>query len=351
MRTLVPFLAVFLLISVADIGERGLTTTTAIAKKKKKKKRSRKPKAPPAAPAPAPAPDPAPAVAPAKVEEIAAKPAVAARSNDVSTADLLAKANSLYDALEYEQVIPVTESVLARDDADIDMRLDAYLLQGSSLAIVGDPIEAEKPFRFLLRGRPSYDMPAETAPKILAVFRKVQVEERSIVTQMRELERARIVRELNIDPDVPEDATGGLPLEFNLKLRDPGRAVDSMSLHYRRGTEQQFSALALQLDDTGVWHGELPGEWTENDDGFDFQYYVSTADANGHELLTVGGATSPLNIAVAPGSVADARPVYKTWWFWTAAGVVAAAAGVGGYLLYDKATELPETDGRIDLSE
>ena len=111
------------------------------------------------------------------------------------------------------------------------------------------------------------------------------------------------------------------------------------------------SALALELDDTGVWRGELSGEWTENDDGFSFEYYVSTADAAGLELLTVGGATSPLNIAVAPDSVADARPVYKTWWFWTAAGVVAAAAGVGGYLLYDKATELPETDGRIDLSE
>ncbi|MFC1609785.1 hypothetical protein ACFL6C_02395 [Myxococcota bacterium] len=314
----------------------GASLTTAAAKRRRKPK-PRKPTPPPTA---------------TPIKRGPGKtPDKAGLDPETSTTKLHEKAQALYDALEYEAVIPVTEAVLARKDATIEMRLDAYLLQGSSLAIVGDPIEAEKPFRFLLRGRPDYDMAAETPPKILAVFRKVQVEERTIVQQMHELERARIIRELQLEADVPAEATGGLPLVFSYRLRDPGRAVQSMNVHYRRTAAEPFSALALQIDDSGSWQGELPGEWTENDDGFTLQYFVTTQDAAGSELVSVGGATSPLNLQVEAGTVAGARPIYTSEWFWIAAAGVAVAAGIGGWVLYDQATELPQTDGFIDLSE
>ena len=68
-------------------------------------------------------------------------------------------------------------------------------------------------FVFIRMDEALADMPAETPPKILSVFRKVQVEERAIVNQMHELERARIVRELKIDPDVPDvPLVPGLPV-------------------------------------------------------------------------------------------------------------------------------------------
>ena len=236
-----------------------------------------------------------------------------------------------------------------REDSTIDERLDAYLLQGSSLAIVGDAIEAEKPFRFLLRGRPSFEMPAETAPKILAVFRKVQVEERAIVDQMKELARQRAIKTIEIKSEVPAEAKGGLALPFDYRLRDPRGAISTMDLHYRRAANEPFSALALQVNDSGHWRAELPGEWTENPDGFTLQYYLTAKDLEDADLISLGAASAPLTVAVSPGSAAKARPFYKSWWFWTAAGLAVAAAGTSVWLIQDQGTRLPQTAARIDL--
>jgi ribosomal protein L9 len=48
-----------------------------------------------------------------------------------------------------------------------------------------DIVEAEKPFRLLLRARPTFELPASTPPKIMAVFRKVQVEEQALFKDAR----------------------------------------------------------------------------------------------------------------------------------------------------------------------
>ena len=220
---------------------------------------------------PRPSRRPAPAQTPGK----AAAPVRAEIVPEAGPAELLARARALYDALEYDRVIPFAEALLARAEADIEQRLDAYLLQGSCLAIIGDPVEAEKPFRFLLRGRPGFDLPPETAPKILAVFRKVQVEERAIVEQLRELERARLVKELELSGGVPEEAVGGRPLPFEFRLRDPRGVVAAVQLQYRRRGEPSFSSLALRRDESGAWRGALPGEWTASSTGFALEYFLT----------------------------------------------------------------------------
>lgn len=283
-------------------------------------------------------------------EPVRAPPAAAVDASS-STSELLAKAQALYAALDYEDVVAVTRALLARDDATIEMRLDAYLMQGSALAIVGDAVEAEKPFRFLLRGRPEFDMPAQTPPKILAVFRKVQVEERAIVLQMRELERARIVRELALEGETPTETPGGTPLTFRYRLRDPGRAVQSMNVHYRRTATEPFSSLALRIDDDGAWRAELPGEWTENEHGVTLEYYVTTADASGNALLNAGEHGAPLALQITPGTVSDSQRIYQSPWFWVAVGAAAAASGAGGYLFYRDRTKLPDSDAYIRIRD
>jgi hypothetical protein len=258
--------------------------------------------------------------------------------------ELLEQARSLYDQLEYDRVIPYAEAVLARDDADVDQRLDAYLLHGASLAIVGNAVDAEKPFRFLLRGRPDFDLPAQTPPKILAVFRKVQVEEQAIRDQMKALEHSNIVASLAVDDAEPLQAHGGRPAEFAVVVRDPRGAVAGTTVRYRRAGEPRYSSLPLSQDPSGRWRGSIPGEWTENEAGFTLEYVVSTSDAAGVRLLEAGSDLSPLRVAVAPGTVADAAPFYTTFWFWGLTGVATAtvlgSAATVGYL----ATRPPQSD-------
>ncbi len=251
-------------------------------------------------------------------------------------AELLQEAMRLYEALEYDRVIPYASAVLAHEDSTVDQKLDAYLLQGSAFAVVGDPIEAETPFRFLLRGRPDFDLPPETPPKILAVFRKVQVEEQAIVQTTRALERLRIIRTLELETNVAKTSEGGDPLPFVVRLRDPRGAVTTVKVLYRKEGERAWSALALQPDGGGEWANVLPGASTASDDGFILEYYFSTADTDGQELLVRGTAEQPYRTEVSPGSVkTTASAFYQSPWFWGAAGVVvmAVAVSAGGIAL------------------
>jgi hypothetical protein len=259
--------------------------------------------------------------------------------------ELLAEARSHYDALDYDKVAPLAQAVLAKKEATLEQRLDAYFLQGASLAVLGDIAGAQKPFRFLLRGRPDFDLPPTTPPKILAVFRQVQVEERAIVQQMAELERSRIVKTLVLEAKLPEKIAGGQPLHFDYRLQDPRGAVAELKVQYRKLGIGSFSSLALARDSTGHWLGDLPGDWTANRDGLKIEYYVSTADTHGQPLLQVGDFAHPVSLEISPGEVAaPAKPVYKSAWFWVATvGGAAALAGLSVFA-YTQATALPHSD-------
>jgi hypothetical protein len=285
--------------------------------------------------------------------ELSAAPGTSARRGELgklSPRELLAKAKALYEALEFDQVIPITAALLERENVDVDLRLDAYLLQGSCLAIVGDPVDAEKPFRFLLRGRPDFDLPPDTPPKILAVFRKVQVEELAILDQVRELERRRLVQELKLSGDQPDEAPGGRPLEFEYRLRDPRGVVSQMRLNYRRRGEQTFSSLAFGRDEDGSWRGALPSEWTASPDGFTLEYFLTTSDLGGRDLLTVGSALEPQAIQVTPGEVDEPRPFLGSPWFWAVIGAAVVATGAASYLIIQQSSALPPSDlGEVPL--
>ena len=253
-------------------------------------------------------------------------------SPDDDAVTLLTRARTLYEALEYDRVMPFAEAALAREDITLEQKLDAYLLLGSSMAIVGDPIEAEKPFRLLLRARTDFDLPPTTPPKILAVFRKVQVEERAIATQLEELQRRRVISSLKFSGETPDDAQGGRPLRFSFHLKDPLGAVEGVRLAYRRQGEREFSSLPLERGDEGSWSGNIPGEWTANADGFVLEFFVAAIDARG-PLATLGAEAAPLTTTVTPGTFdVSAPPPVPLWVFGTAASSTAVLALAGGSL-------------------
>lgn len=246
-----------------------------------------------ATPAPAPA---APAAA--------SKPAPA---QDDPSPVLLQRAKELYASLEYDKVIPLTEVVLQRDDLPLDDQLEAHRLNGSAKAIVQDPVDAERPFRLLLRLKPHYDLPKDTAPKILAVFRKVQTEERALAQQAELFNREQKKSGLKFLDEPPSVAKGGKPVPFALRLRDPGAAVDAVTVPYRRAGQPAYSSLALQRDEEGRWVGQIPAEYTADEKGFTLEYYVESSDSKG-PLLSQGNAALPLKLEVSAGKVQSGKP-------------------------------------------
>jgi hypothetical protein len=284
------------------------------------------PKARPVKPAvAAPTPDPAPAATP--------PPAPVKVNTNEPTATLLERASGFYQGLEYDRVIPLAEAVIAREDVTLEQKLEGYRLLASARAIVEDPIVAEQPFRMLLRARPDYELPKDTSPRILDVFKKVQTEEKNFAAQLRELERGKVISGLKLLGEGPTESKGGKPLRFSFRLKDPTGAVDAMRLPYRRAGQPAYSSLALNRGDEGDWNGTIPGEFTSDEKGFTLEYFVETLDAKG-PLLSVGTEKQPKAVAVSAGvfSTAKPPPLHKGVWFAglaLSAAVGAAAGGVG----------------------
>ncbi|MEM6532476.1 MAG: hypothetical protein AAF654_07620 [Myxococcota bacterium] len=317
-------------------------TELRIAKRRKRRPRTKA--------QPTPTSPPAESEAPASVSDgFSVDPETARKATEDprSTGEILQQAQRLYDDLEFDAVMPLARLVLARSDVTVTQRLDAYLLLGSSMAVARDPVGAETPFRFLLRGRPDFELPPTTPPKILAVFRKVQVEERTIREQLRELERERIIQSLELVAENNAEGKGGKPLTIAYTLRDPQRHVTSMRLNFRRRGEPTYSSLAMTRED-GSWMVEVAGEWTESESDYVFEYYVTTLDADG-ELLRAGSAPAPLTLDVRAGRFQRPKPLYKQTWFWLASGAAAAAVGAAAYFYIANERDLPDGDITVPL--
>ncbi|MBI5548705.1 MAG: hypothetical protein HY901_32895 [Deltaproteobacteria bacterium] len=253
-----------------------------------------------------------------------------ATAGDAAAADrLLSEGRQAYESMDYDRAGALAARVLSMPGLDDERRLDAYLLQATSLAITSGPEAAEVPFRLLLRARRGFDLPNTTSPKILGAFRKVQLEERMIAEQVRAVGRNRLIAELTLLSEPPVQARGGRSLPFSLRLRDPTSVVASFEVPFRREGETSYSVLALKRDPEGSWRGAIPADWTANETSFVLEYYLVTRDDSG-PLLSRGSAEQPLRLSVSAGTIGLPKPIPR-WAAWVGVGAVGATlAATGG---------------------
>lgn len=245
-------------------------------------------------------------------------------------AALLARLTRQVDALEYRDAEALSAALLAREDLTLDERLDTQLARGRVLAIIADPTDAEPMFRFVLRARPTFDFPDDTPPRVLAVFRKVQVEERRNTEQLELLERNRRIAGISLRYRQPEKVEGGAPLPVELRLRDDSGAVEQVRMAWRARSNADFASLPLARRGDGVWTGALPPSETANTDGLTLDYFFETSDAKG-VLTSDGTRLEPRHLLVLPGKVKVAPPVSRVG-FGVSAGVTVASVLATGAL-------------------
>ena len=288
------------------------------------------------------------------------RPASPAAADTRGAQEILDDARTRYANLEYDKVLPLANLVLTKKGLTADQRLDAYVLQGSALAIVGDNIEAEKSFRLVLQERPDFDLPADTSPRILSILRKVQAEVNEMRTQARKARVAKVIASLALKSDHPSGSIGGEPLEFAYRFKDPEGAIEIVRVQYKKAGDAAFSSLPLERNDEGVWMGSVTGEWTANESGLVVEFFVETASELG-PLLIVGSKGAPLTLDVAVGTaVRGPPPPLPSWGFWTGVGAttvtLAAAAGFGLTTLlidqeltslYNASIDGPAADGAV----
>ena len=239
-----------------------------------------------------------------------------------SAAELITEAQKLYDGLEYDKVAPLAAAALASPDITLDEKLLAYQLQGSSLAIIGDPVDAERPFLLLLSVRPDFSLPEDAPPKIVSVFAKVKGEFDALRAIQEAQQRKELAATITIDGAIPDAAAGGSALRFDFGVEDPRGVVKSVRVQYRRQGEPEFLGLPLRRAVSGRWVGAVPGEWTASDSGFVMEATVVVSDTKG-PLKKLGEPF--VNVNVSAGALERQRPV-PLWVFGTSAGLTGAVA-------------------------
>lgn len=264
---------------------------------------------------------------------LAAPPAAPkTKAPDWSPADprpaLLARLQQQLAALEYRDADALSAALLAREDLTLDERIDTQLARGRVLAIIADPTDAEPMFRLVLRARPAFDLPDDTPPRVLAVFRKVQVEERRAADQLRAVERARRIAGLALRYREPTEVRGGQPLLVELRLRDDTGAAERLRMGWRVGTGE-FATLPLSRRPDGAWAGTLSASDTVNQQGAKLDYFFEVADPAG-VLLSDGNAGKPHQLTLLPGQVKVTPPISSRAFALIAGGtgVLAIASGV-----------------------
>jgi hypothetical protein len=238
------------------------------------------------------APPPATTPAPPTTTPAPTTPAPETRG----AAALIAEARALYDALEYDKVAPLAALALAAPDITLEQKLVAYQLQGSALAIIGDPVDAERPFLLLLSVRPDFVVPDDTPPKIKSVFAKVKGEFDAVREAQEAQQRKELAATIEIDGALPTSADGGRPLRFDFGVADPRGVVKSVRVQYRRQGEAEFLSLPLRRAPSGRWVGVVPGEWTASEAGFTMEALVVVADQKG-QLKALGAPASPITVS------------------------------------------------------
>lgn len=235
--------------------------------------------------------------------------------------ELLAEAQALYDSLEYDKVAPLVARALADQTISLDQKLVAYQLQGSALAIIGDPVDAERPFLLLLSVRPDFTVPDDTPPKIKSVFAKVKGEFEAVRDAQEAQQRKELTATIEIMGALPGRVEGGRPLRFAFDVADPRGVVKSVRVQYRRQGEPEFLGLPLRRSPSGAWTGVVPGEWTASEGGFTMEATVVVADQKG-PLKQLGAPFTA--VPVAAGALERQRPV-PLWAFGTSAGLTGVA--------------------------
>lgn len=241
----------------------------------------------------------------------------------------MAQAQKLYDSLEYDKVAPLAAQALAHPAITLEEKLVAYQLQGSALAIIGDPTVAEGSFSLLLSMRPDFVLPEDTPPKIKSVFAGVKATVDANRRATAAAQRKELAGTIEFSGAPPTQAVGGRPVRFELGVVDPRGVVKTVRVQYRKHGEAEFLSLPLARDPkNGQWTGAVPGEWSASDAGFAMEVVVVVADAEG-PLKQLGDPT-PVGVEVSPGQVDRTQRPVPVWVFGTAAGVTGVLAIASG---------------------
>ncbi len=236
----------------------------------------------------------------------------------------LTQAKKHWSESDFDLVVGAADKALAATTLTKAERVEALRYKGMALTVLQKKLEATKVFEALFDIAPDYELPANTSPAILAVFRPARAGWQVKVEARLATELGKAYAALRMTLQLPPRTKGGRSLALPIDVTDPKRIVDKLTLSYRRRGSRYF-ATQTATGKPGRTTLRIPGTFTASKTPFVLELYLRSLHRSGGILRRQGGPDRPLLIQVDAGQVPRSRPITKRWWFWPSAVALVAS--------------------------
>lgn len=248
----------------------------------------------------------------------------------VARADALDEAQSRFKELEYEAALKAARVAAGEKGATHEQQVKAHALAGEALAVLDRKDEAVAEFEAVFALAPDFELPAETSPRILLVFRPARARWQVEQEQKLAMTLGAGFASLKVDLRLPTQGKGGSALPVGVELRDPEGLVDAIVLSYRREGQHAYSTLTAAVRGASAQRREveleIPGAVTASREDYLMELHVDVRHRSGVSLRRFGDAEHPLSVRVRGGQPWTPKRVVAQWWLWTGIAAVAAVA-------------------------
>jgi len=249
----------------------------------------------------------------------------------------LEEARQLYLGFQFEGIIPKLEFALAVKGVTVVQKIEIYKLMALTHSAFDDAPKAEEAFLNILQLQPDYELTGGASPKIRSYFASAQ-----------KTYRAR--QAVKLQHAAPKPSSLGETTTVDVAVVAGADRVSAMTLHYRpRGSTGGYSQLGMARGENGAFSGNVPNAFPGPAGKRTIEYFVRARDPSGGLLASVGSEETPLELTMETVALAASQPIYKSWVFWTAVGVGAAAAIATPVVINRSAQVRPGTLGMEPL--
>jgi hypothetical protein len=238
-------------------------------------------------------------------------------------ADLVARAQKLFDDQAYEDSIQVLSAALVRPSNTKQQKIDIYRLLALNYITLGKNDEADAAVRGLLAINPDYTLPTSESPRFRDFFKTSRdkwIADGKPGLQTETEAPLATVKMMHTSPSQVDPHT---QIDLTVKLDDPKGRVDAIKLFYRVGSHDKFVEDDASLVD-GTARVSIPPKAVAPPF---IEYYFLGYDKAGLAIASRGDVDAPLRIAVPEPSKGWVLPVA------IGGGILGAAAIVGGLAL------------------
>ena len=262
-----------------------------------------------------------------------------AEAQSESTGRLIDRGVALHDDLSFEEALQVLSAALVRADNSESDAARVYRYLSYTYLSLGREAEAAGAYRLLLAIQTDEQPDASLSPRFRDFLNSVR--EAWISDGRPGLPPPTPV---SLGHTSPPQSEPGDTIELRAQINQGAGRVARVVLAYRQGSEAVYRRADTRLEG-GEYVAEIPSEAVAPPL---VEYYFEAVDSSGLPVASRGDVQAPLRVAVPDPDAGGS--IFRTWWFWTAVGVVTAGVVVGGVLASQGGDNAPEQSGTLRIT-